>query len=186
MKNVNLRYDKVLEEISGVLQSSNFEDLEEFSKSIVRAEKIVLFGAGRVGLAMRAFAMRLMHLGINSYYLGDINVPKIGGKDLLIIGSGSGNTPSVATISEIANRDRVKIILITTNPESRVGKLSDHSIVLSAQTKESDSKNRSSIQPMTTLFEQSLGIFLDSLVLSLMDELNESHETMVERHNKLE
>jgi D-arabinose 5-phosphate isomerase GutQ len=39
---------------------------------------------------------------------------------------------------------------------------------------------------MTALFEQSLFIFLDSLVLSLMQMLKESHDSMLKRHNNLE
>jgi D-arabinose 5-phosphate isomerase GutQ len=39
---------------------------------------------------------------------------------------------------------------------------------------------------MTTLNEQSIGIFFDAVVLRLMEELNETHETMWERHSNLE
>ena len=43
-----------------------------------------------------------------------------------------------------------------------------------------------SIQPMTTLNEQCLGIFFDAVVLSLMEKMNETHDTMWARHSNLE
>jgi len=39
---------------------------------------------------------------------------------------------------------------------------------------------------MTTLNEQSLGIFFDSIVLKLMEKMGESHDTMWGRHSNLE
>jgi 6-phospho-3-hexuloisomerase len=43
-----------------------------------------------------------------------------------------------------------------------------------------------SIQPMTTLNEQSLGLFFDTIVLLLMEKMGESHDTMWARHSNLE
>jgi hypothetical protein len=59
-------------------------------------------------------------------------------------------------------------------------------IVLNCQTKDSSDTQRTSKQPMTTLFEQCLGIVLDSLILKLMEAKNETHQSMLERHNRLE
>ncbi|TRM96156.1 6-phospho-3-hexuloisomerase, partial [Sulfolobus sp. E1] len=45
-------------------------ELENFYKNN-RAGKVLVMGAGRSGLVGRAFAMRLLHLGYNSYVLGE-------------------------------------------------------------------------------------------------------------------
>jgi 6-phospho-3-hexuloisomerase len=183
---MKLNYKALLSEIDNTLKVSDFGDLEEFIKKIVSAEKIVLFGAGRVGLMMKTFAMRLNHLGLDSYFLGEVNLPATGLGDLLIIGSGSGNTKSVVTIAEIAQNKGLDVISVTSNINSSIAGLSSSLIILNCQTKETISAPRYSIQPMTTLFEQSILIFLDALVLELMKKLNIDNESMSRRHNVIE
>ena len=58
---------KVIAEISDEIQGTNLEGYSEFLSTINKdGSKIVCTGAGRVGLAMRGFAMRLNHLGIDA------------------------------------------------------------------------------------------------------------------------
>ena len=183
---MNLSYDKVLNEIQTTLSKSNFGDLIVFIEKILTCEQIVVYGAGRVGLVMKSFSMRLNHLGLKSFFLGDSNVPKVDNKDLLIIGSGSGRTPSVKTIVDIAETNGLDIICITADKNSAIANSSVSVLFIDTQAKDTDLKLRSSIQPMTTLFEQTLLITLDSIILMLMSKLNETHETMTLRHNILE
>jgi 6-phospho-3-hexuloisomerase len=183
---MSLNYEGVLSEIDKTLRISNFSELENFVYKIVNAEKIVVFGAGRVGLMMKTFAMRLNHLGLNSYFLGEVNLPATGLGDLMIIGSGSGNTKSVVAVAQIAQDKNLDVISVTSNVNSLIANLSTSVIHLNCQTKESDPALKLSIQPMTTLFEQSLLIFLDALVLDLMTELKEDNESMSRRHNVIE
>ena len=78
---------KVIAEISGAIQGTNLEGYSEFLSAINKdGSKIVCTGAGRVGLAMRGFAMRLNHLGIDAHVLGETIVPHTGPGDLLIVG----------------------------------------------------------------------------------------------------
>ncbi len=179
-------FNLVLNEIESVLKQSDFSQIEPFVSSIIGSNKIVVLGAGRVGFVMKSFGMRLSHLGKECFFWGDANVPKLSSNDLLIIGSGSGNTSSIVNIVDIAVRNGIKVICITANKESQVVKHSSNFILLNSNTKETSKKSNISKQPMTTLFEQSLWIFLDSLVLKLMDCMNETNESMQERHNILE
>jgi 6-phospho-3-hexuloisomerase len=183
---IELQYDKVLNEVKKTLDSSNFDNLDCFVNKIINADKIVVFGAGRVGLVMKTFAMRLSHLDFECYFIGDVNLPKTNSGDLIIIGSGSGNTKSVVTIAEIAKNNGLEVVSITSNPDSNIANMSSSLIHIICETKEAKSGNRFSIQPMTTLFEQSLLIFLDSLILVLMKKMDETHESMLERHNSIE
>ena len=180
------KIDIVLKEVNSVLKSSNYQDIVKFCDSILSAQRIVLFGAGRVGFVMKSFGMRLSHLGINSYFLTDSNIPRTSPRDLLIVGSGSGNTASVSNIVLLAKQYKLNVICITSNPDSIVAKNSSALILLNCQTKESNSIERLSLQPMTTIFEQSLYLTLDAIVMLLMNRMNETHHTMLERHNNLE
>ena len=184
--NMESKYKVVLGEIEKTLDDSNFDEIENFIQKILEARRIVLFGAGRVGLVMKAFTMRLNHLGLESYFLGEVNLPSTGLGDLLMIGSGSGNTESVVTVARISQRKELNIISVTANLNSEIAKMSSSFVHINCQTKESNPASKFSIQPMTTLFEQSLLIFLDSLVLELMNTLNEDNASMSKRHNVIE
>lgn len=177
---------KILIEIDLVLTKVKEEEVEKLVDEIVRAQKIILVGAGRVGLSARGFAMRLGHLGLLSFTTADTSIPAIGEKDLLIVCSGSGETQATYDLALIGKNHNVRICAITANPKSRIGKLADLVVQIKAPTKLKSVAGLKSIQPMTTLNEQCLMIFFDSLVLKLMKKLGENDESMWKRHSNLE
>lgn len=173
-------------EMNFVLEKVNENEVNNLIADIMKANKIVGCGAGRVGMATKAFIMRLGHLGKNAYFLGDATVPAIGAGDLCLVASGSGETKTIADLVEIAKKNWARIALITGNSESRMGRLADTIVQIKAPSKTKGVDGFSSNQPMTTLNEQCLGIFFDAVVLSLMEKMNETHETMWARHSNLE
>jgi len=177
---------KILDELSTVLTKVSEDEIDNLVRELLRAKKIVVLGAGRVGLAIKGFAMRLGHLGKESHVVGETNLPSLDDRDLLIVASGSGETKSILYLAEVAKRNRVRIALITGNKNSSIGKLADTVVQIQAPSKTKSIEGFQSIQPMTTLNEQCLAIFFDALVLRLMDELNETHDTMWARHSDLE
>jgi 6-phospho-3-hexuloisomerase len=104
---------------------------------------------------------------------------------LLIIGSGSGSTKSVVTIAQIAKERNIPIACITTNPNAQIPKLANSRLVLK-NPQQVGTASLVSSQPMTSLFEQSLLILLDSITLMLMETLGQDEVTMKDRHNVLE
>lgn len=176
----------ILSEIDTVLSKIDEHQVDVLLASIVQAKKIVATGAGRVGMATRGFVMRLGHLGLNAYMVGDATVPSIGSGDLLLASSGSGETQTIYDIVEIAKKNKTKIALITGNRDSRMEKLADVVVEIQAPSKTKSVEGFTSVQPMTTLNEQCLGIFFDAIVLQLMEKLHETHETMWARHSNLE
>jgi 6-phospho-3-hexuloisomerase len=183
---MEIRFKEILTEIESALGKSNFEHCDVFVDSIINSRTIITYGAGRVGLAMQGFSKRLRHLGFNSYFLEDSSVPATNSKDLLILGTGSGSTPSVRVIAEVAIKNNLNIHTITATPSSIVASMSSKIIYLNTPSKEGVGNKDASIQPMTTLFEQTLGIFLDSIILEIMNTLGVNSLTMEERHNVLE
>ena len=77
-------------ELEGVLEAVNAQEWESFLHAVAGAGKIALYGVGREGLVMRAFAMRLFHLGYNVSVVGDMTAPHLGAGDLLIVSAGPG------------------------------------------------------------------------------------------------
>lgn len=176
----------ILKEIEAVLSQVSEKESAALLTSILKAKRVVTVGAGRVGLATKGFAMRLGHLGFAAYALGDMSVPSLGVTgDVVLIASGSGETPSIAFLAETAKESGATVILLTGNPHSRMGTIADLVVRIPAPNKASKGK-LSSVQPMTTLNEQCLQIFFDTLVLALMKELHETSETMRARHTNLE
>ncbi len=67
---------------------------------------------GRSGLAAKAFAMRLMHLGISSYVVGETISPAIYDDDCIIAISGSGETNTIVSAARIAKIEVLKYWLL--------------------------------------------------------------------------
>lgn len=176
----------ILNEIEVVLSQVNVNEVENLISEIINANRIVVCGAGRVGMAIRGFGMRLGHLGLNAYTLGDSTVPGISENDLLIVASGSGETQTIFDLVAIASKNKCRIAAITGNPDSRIAKLANTVVKITAPSKTKAVEGFVSIQPMTTLNEQCLGLFFDAVCLKLMDTLGENHDTMWARHSNLE
>ena len=51
------------------------DDVENFIRELLSAKRIYVIGAGRSGLVAKAFAMRLMHLGLHAYVVGETITP---------------------------------------------------------------------------------------------------------------
>ena len=177
---------QILLEIKFVLSKVDQIQVDMLTKKILSSRRIIASGAGRVGMAVRCFVMRLKHLGLDAYILGDANVPALGQEDLFLVCSGSGETQTIYELTRIAQKNQAQIALITGNPESRMGKISNTVLHINAPSKTKTVDGFISIQPMTTLNEQCLFLFFDALVLRLMKELGESNETMWARHSNLE
>lgn len=178
----------VQDEISKTFELTLLEDPRAIAEVISNSKRIVTVGAGRVGLVMSAFAKRLGHLGYNTFYLSDTCLPKIGPGDTVIIGSGSGSgeTRTIVLLGEISRTYGATVILITANSESTLSRISEHKIVLNCPHKGSDETKSSTLQPMTSLFEQVLYLYLDSFVIYLMQNQGITEEQMQARHNILE
>ena len=180
-------FELILREIEKVLSQSDYTELEDFVQTIFKSKVIVCYGAGRVGLMMKSFTKRLSHLGMEAYFLEDSSVPRLSSQDLLIIGSSSGSTRSVVVIAEIAHSLAVPIIAIGANHNSPISRMAQKRIVLGCLIKKDlQTEGVNSVQPMTSLFEQSLLILLDSVILLMMNLLGENAQNMRLRHNVLE
>ena len=78
----------------------------------------------------------------------------------------------------------LRLIIINSNYVTKnIGELANAVIELPAGTKY-DAEG--SAQPLGSLFEQASQVFLDSIVLDLMTEINVDEETMQQNHANLE
>lgn len=178
---------KILEEINDVVNKVDNEKIKEIVSCIVDAPQIFITGVGRSGYMMRAFAMRMMHGNLNAFVVGDTSTPAARKGDLLILGSGSGETESLKAYAKKAKKIGLHIITITSFPESTLGSMADFVLQVSAPTPKSEKESRlTSIQPMANLFEQSLLLYLDALVMEIMEVKGLTSDQMFNRHANLE
>lgn len=185
----------IAQHVENIANSLDKRQVNALVKSLEKANKVFVYGAGRSGLVARAFAMRLMHLGINVFVIGETVTPAIEEGDLLITISGSGETTSVVNAAKIARDAKAKVALVTSYPNSSVGKLADCVVVVKGRTKLRGDKDflmrqikgeHYSLAPLGTLFEISGLVFLDSLVAELMARLGKSEDYMRMRHATIE
>ena len=148
--------------------------------------RVFVAGAGRSGLALRGFAMRLMHMGFDARVVGDVTTPALAPGDLLVIGSGSGATGGLVSVSGKARSLGGRIALLTTIPDSPIGRDADVVVTIPAPTPKAGSAVGQSRQPMASLFEQALWVLLDTTILLLMEAGGVSAESMFRRHANLE
>ena len=140
--------------------------------------------------------MRLMHLGISSYVVGETITPAIFEGDAIIAISGSGETNTIVSACKIAKERGAKVLAVSSHPESSLGQISDAVILVKGRTKqESDDEdyqkrqidgNYTLLTPLGTAFELTTLVFLDGIVAELMDKLDKTEADLKYRHTVLE
>lgn len=191
--------EEILKGISEAIRGLDPSQVERMLEALlnVRAEekKALVVGAGRSGLVGKAFAMRLMHLGLNVYVMGESITPAIGDGDLVIVISGSGSGALSITSANMAKRLGALVLAVTSYPDSALGRTSDFVVVVPGReviAREEEYHSRqllgeyASLAPMGTLFEDSCTVFLDSIIAELMTRLEVSEEAMKGRHSTIE
>jgi len=175
---------KVLEEHRKVLLDVKEEEVEKLLDAIAEAKCIQVFGMGRMKCAVRAFVMRLMHMGLDAHVVYDTTCPNIGPGDLLIVNCAC--TTIGYTVMQFAKRLGAKVVAITANPCSKAAELCDFTVSLRGQVHGGRDYEISSIQPMAALFEQTIFVLEDIVIQLLMKKLNITAEQMAKRHTNLD
>ncbi len=173
----------IQKKIREILEKISEENIEKVKKLFFQSNRIFVYGAGRSGLVAKAFAIRLVHLGFQTFVIGEtISAPVTKG-DLVIIVSGSGETIPAVMTAEIAHNIGAKVVSITGKKRSEIAKYADVTLFISSSC---DEEERKKYAPLGTLFEASVWILLDGLIADLMDSKNETEEDMRSRHATLQ
>jgi len=178
--------DTIVKELEKVFQRVDLTEVDDFIDEILKAKKVILIGVGREGLSTKAFAMRLMHLGIESHFIWDETTPSIGEGDLLIATSGCGEIGHIHYVVEKAKEWGARVAVVTGDPVKKTPQNADTVLFLPAAVYLGTADVVPSIQPMGNLFEQSLLILFDMIVMDLKERLGISKEEMEAQHRNLE
>jgi 6-phospho-3-hexuloisomerase len=155
-----------------------------FLEAMLAAKRVYVAGAGRSGFIARAFGLRLMHLGYDTYVVGETITPAFHSGDTLVMFSGSGETHSMVSICMTAKELGGKICLITGSPDSKMSRIADcivnlgditgyyHKDKSSFEIRQLTGKYRSvtsAFAPLGTLFETLALVFSDAVISALIE-----------------
>ncbi len=199
MKLLKAAAEEIIDGIRRSIEELNVKEVERLIELLLEAKdkKIFIVGMGRSGFVARAFALRLMNLSFNVYFLGETITPAAEKGDILIALSGTGTTKMVLTAASAAKEIGATVIAITSFPHSPLGQTADHVITIKGRTKTGWPKEedylarqiigeREPLTPLGSVFENNCMVFLDSLVVELMYRLGRTEEDLKRRHATLE
>lgn len=169
--------DYILEQVRETVSSIDDGSQDRLVDEILRAKKIFIYGAGRSGLVGQLFAVRLVQMGLDVHFVGDMTTPIIGSEDLTILISNTGETMSAVQTANIARRLGCTVACITSSAHNKLAHASNLVVEVKHQSKD-DSK----YAPLGTIFEDSVSIFFDSLIPSIMERMEMTEDDMRRRH----
>jgi len=181
-------YKTILKEHEQVFERIDQNQLREFIDTIKKHDRIFLMGVGREGLATRSFAMRLMHMGKEVHWIWDDTTPNIGPGDLVIATLGDGQIGHIHYVCERAKEAGGFLYVVTGSPSGKTAKtLADKVFFVPAAVYRGKDEVVPSVQPMGNLFEQTLWITFDMIIMTIVDETPDlSFEKMSARHRNIE
>lgn len=160
----------IMAEVRESLSRVDDEKADEVAGSLMSARKVFVIGVGRVMIMLQAFVKRLNHLGITAYYVGEVNEPALTSDDVLVVASGSGESAIPVAITKVAKKYSPQVIYIGSNMNSTIAGMADIHLRIPCRTKLNLPDEQNSAQPMSSLFEQSLLLTLDTLAFMIVEK----------------
>lgn len=175
------------DEIRAAVAAMDPAVMQAMVEDLARASRVVCYGVGREGLMMRALAMRLYHMGLDTHVAGDMSCPPVGPGDLLVVSAGPGGFSTVNGLIGVAREAGARIACVTAQPQGTAPRAADLVFQIPAQTMADDQgAAATSVLPMGSLFEGAQYLAFELLVLALRDHLGVEPEAMRARHTNLE
>ncbi len=170
----------VLKDVGRVLDGVDASRLQRLLGEIKSARRVYISGSGRSLFIGKTFAQRLYQCGIAAYALGDTNLPPAGAGDLMIACSSSGGTSATLAAASAAKDAGCFLAAVTASPGSALAKASDFVLTVPIHA------CPKSLQPLGSLFEQSVFIIFDCAATALMEMLGLRAEDLAGRHSNLQ
>jgi 6-phospho-3-hexuloisomerase len=176
----------VVAELAEVFRRTPLDGVEDALDVLERHERVFVLGAGREGLASRAFAMRLAHLGKTAHWGWDDTTPAVTADDLFVIATGSAQIAQLHHVAERVTQTGATLLVATAVPDGPTARLADVVVTIPARAYGAAGDLVDSAQPMGSLFEQALWVFWDVLYLRLVERAGVGFEELGARHRNFE
>jgi 6-phospho-3-hexuloisomerase len=176
----------IMSEIEHVLNEMEETQIDTFADRLLAPPRVFVTGEGRSGLMAKAFAMRLMQLGLTVYVVGETTTPALKEKDALVAVSGSGTTEGTVHVARRAKDAGCTLFAVTTKQDALLATLAAHTLIIPAATKWRRVGESSTTQPLGSLFDQCCHIALDAVCLHIAERNEISNKAARELHTNLE
>lgn len=174
----------VLNEIREVMNLVDEKEIDDVVTTLTKEKRIFVVGAGRSGFQGKGFAMRLMHIGYQSYVVGETITPSVQVGDVWLAISGSGTTESILTQTEKAKNLGLSVIALTSDAKSKLAQIADKTIIVPGATKVNTGVK--STQLLSSLFDQTVHITLDVLNQKLAKRDKTMNQSANAQHTNVE
>jgi 6-phospho-3-hexuloisomerase len=134
----------------------------------------------------KAFAMRLMHLGLEVHVIGETTTPSVVAGDTLVAVSGSGTTAGTVRVAEQSARVGAAVHAVTTDPKSPMAAAADTVLTVPGATKYRRADEPPTVQPLSSLFDQTTHMLLDVVCLQLAQRRGVDNATARAAHANTE
>ncbi len=179
--------DAALADLASVLAAVREDEVDGLVDAVLAAQSVFCAGRGRSELQVRGFAMRLMHLGLRSFVVGETTTPAIGPGDVLVVASGTAATRTLLPIAERARQAGARVALLTATPAGPLARAADILVSIEAPASRLDPFTPgASVLPMGSRFELSLAILLDVVAVQILARREVTVAAMFARHANLE
>lgn len=172
--------DATLNEQRSIFARIIQNDLASLCDAMLDARAIFLYGVGRNGLMLQAFAMRLAHLGLDAHFVGQLSAPPADHKDLLIAAVALGSLPTADAVIAAATNAGARVAVVTARP-TKVAH-ADLILELPAQTM---ADRPTSPLPLGGAFELSLHLLCEALTVEIARRRDVSDADLRARHANL-
>lgn len=161
--------DVIRSEINDALDVVDRQAVERTANELDRADRVLVTGAGRSGFMAAAFAMRLVHLGLPVHLIGEATTPAVRGLDTVVAVSGSGSTAGTLRTAEDAVNASARVLAVTTDEDSALAKTAADVLLVPAATKHRRAGEVGTVQPLSSLFDQTTHVLFDAVCLRLAE-----------------
>ena len=177
--------DRALQEIADAVHSVSGTDIDGVVDELLAARRVACYGGGREGWVMRGLVMRLFHAGLDVHYVGEMTCPAVGPGDLLVLSCGPGRISMVEALARVAERDGVRMLYLTAQPQNPPAEQADRTMHITAQTM-ADDQEPGGVLPMGSAYEIALFVLVDLITNAVRRRRSESPAELRSRHTNLE
>jgi 6-phospho-3-hexuloisomerase len=170
--------DTILTELSGVFAEA--PDLAARLADLLEAPRVLVYGQGRTGLALRALTMRLAQMGRDAHFLLDTAPAPLRPGDLFLVNAARGDLASATALLARARLLGATTAVITAAHEGPALDHADTVLRIPAQTWEG-----ASVLPLGGQYELALWMLGDLAVDLLMQRLGVDAEQLAAGHVNL-
>lgn len=179
---------QIAEEHRRVFEMLDTNELVQTMDAIESANSIFVYAAGREGISLRGFAMRLAHMGKKVYWLMDDTTISIRPGDLYITSEGSGSVGSFEYCLRKVHRAGGKILIFTGNPDGEhITSYADYQVFIHATAYLAYRDDVvPTVQMMGNQYEQHLYMLCDVIIMLLTKKVGLTYQNLEARHRNVE